>query len=127
MSDKALIANRIHWLLTILCAGALLVLGLLVMRGKIEIRKLDGFRGAAIDYAPEGEKYFATAGLDACCFRYEGTWIDCWIEEEKNGEKSKIVGLGEGEPDWRPLESPGIERPSGHLVWARHKSGDKEL
>lgn len=125
MSEKASIANQIHWLLTILCGGALLVLGLLVMRGKIEIRQIDQFSGAAIEYAPEGEKYFAAAGLDACCFKYEGTLIDCWIEAEKDGEKSQIGRLLLESLDKDGLSA--IEKPSGHLVWARLESGDEEL
>lgn len=132
MSEKRSMANRVLLLLTVLCAGALLTLGLLVALGRIEIRQVDrsgsAATGPAIEPVQEGNEYFAALGQEAYCFKYEGTWIDCWIEVEKDGEKSRL-----GEVGMLLRESLGkdtaqaITKLSGHLVWVRRKSGDKEL
>ena len=132
MTEKRSMANRVHLLLTVLCAGTLLTLGLFVALGKIEIRQVDRSgnpaTSPAIEPVQEGNEYFAALGQEAYCFKYEGTWIDCWIEVEKDGEKSRL-----GEVGMLLRESLGknkaqaITEPSGHLVWVRRKSGDKEL
>jgi hypothetical protein len=126
-------ANRVHLQLTVVLAGALLTLGLLAGFGVIEIRRLDKADkvdkpapGARIAPAEGVDEFFKTLGDEAYCFKYEGAWIDCWIEVDKDGVKS------------RPWEASGkllrviveqgeaVGMPSGYLVWVRRNRKDHE-
>src|SRR5262245_1557274 len=93
MGERRSVVARLHLVLTILFAGALLTLGVLVAAEKVEIRPV----GPAHDSRPPGgaqpppagpriqpvagaEEFFDLLGHKAYCLKYDGAWIDCWIE-----------------------------------------------
>jgi hypothetical protein len=135
MGERGSLANRVHLLLTVVLAGALLTLALLAAFGVIEIRRVDKADkvdnpapGARIAPTEGVDKFFKTLGdEEAYCFKYEGAWIDCWIEVDKDGVKSrpweasgKLLRAGQGE------QGQAGGTPSGYLVWVRRKRKDHE-
>jgi hypothetical protein len=131
MGEPGSMATRVHLLLTVVLAGALLTFGLLAAFGAIELRWVDKVDkpapGARIAPAEGADEFFKTLGDEAYCFKYEGAWIDCWIEVDKDGVKSRpweASGKVLREMQGGPGQPAGT--PSGHLVWVRRKRNDHE-
>jgi hypothetical protein len=125
-------ANRAHLLLTVVLAGALLTLGLLAAFGAIEIRWVDKVDkpapGARIAPAEGADEFFKTLGDEAYCFKYEGAWIDCWIEEvDQDGVKTRPwEASGKVLREMQGGQGQAAGTPSGYLVWVRRKRNDHE-
>ena len=132
--------KKFHLIVTVLLLGTVLTLVVLVALGQVEI----GFvrppppppakaaKGPRIERVPEAEKYYELLGYRACLFRYEGGWVDCWIEVDVDGKKTVLAeGLGEGAKNIaqadEELRRRIGEHPSGYLLWVRRKENDKEV
>lgn len=121
--------KKFHLIVTVLLLGTVLTLVVLVALGQVEI----GFvrppppppakaaKGPRIERVPEAEKYYELLGYRACLFRYEGGWVDCWIEVDVDGKKTVLAeGLGEGAKNIvqadEELRRRIGEHPSGYLL-----------
>src|SRR4051794_14001692 len=98
MAEKRLMLGWLHLTLTVLSGGVLLTLVLLLAVGKVEIRPVtpapnepsppDGSsHGPRIE--PVANEFLDMLGHKAKCFVYRGCWIDCWIEVEVDGHKTR--------------------------------------
>jgi hypothetical protein len=134
--------KQFHLIVTVLLLGAVLTLVVLVALGQVEI----GFvrppqppppeskapKGPRIHAVPEAEKYYELLGYKACLYKYEGGWVDCWIEVDVDGKQTVVgEGLGEGvkniaQADEEQRRRIG-EHPSGYLLWVRRTEGNKEV
>ena len=124
-------ANRAHMLLTVVLAGALLTLGMLAAFGAIQIRWVDkadkAAPGARITPAAGADEFFKALGDEAYCFKYEGAWIDCWIEVDKDGVKSRPwEASGNVLREMLGGQGQAAATPTGYLVWVRRKGNDHE-
>jgi hypothetical protein len=85
----------------------------------------------------EPDKFFDLLDSKAFCFRYEGAWIDVWVEVEADGKVTRLAENLGGQlrgnveaartlAEKDPGGQPAWGEPSGHLVWARRPGEDKE-
>lgn len=133
MGERKSVVGWLHCALTILLAVAAGTLGLLVATRKVEIRATGDAHaapvGAYIRPVAGVAETFALLGHKAHCFEYKGAVIDCWIEVEIDGKKTR---LGEGlaiSRDALQASDQGAGaggEPSGHLIWVRRGENDDE-
>ncbi len=88
-------------------------------------------RNLRIEKMREAQRFFEMIGLQAHCFRYEGAWVDCWIEVETKG---KVTRLGEKlGRECRAYRQAATEagrtftKPSGRIVWVRRLPHETEV
>jgi len=70
----------------------------------------------------EAEEFCKWVGIEADCFKFEGGWIDCWIEIDVGGERHRLESAA-------PLhrisardnvqKDPVVGQPSGSFLWIR--------
>jgi hypothetical protein len=87
--------------------------------------------GLRIRRDTEAEELLKLLGIEADCFKYEGDWIDCWIEIDVDGKQST---WGEGRGEIMRLAAtknvagePGVGKPSGSMVWVRRSQNKDEV
>ena len=121
-----------HRLVTIALGGVLLILGVLLAAGKVEIRPVKQGDTRAppdprIEWMEDPDTVFDLLGdkEKPFCFKYEGTWIDCWIEVEVDGKTTRLaevrgddlrwhaeLGRDTGEKDREPAEKEAAGQPA---------------
>jgi len=135
MSERRSVVGWLHLMLTVLLLGSVLTLGVLVAAGKFEIRQVNPSPlppGPSI-HAMAIPAFFDQGDRRAYCFKWEGTWIDCWIDVDIDGKKTRVADdLGKSlrvgaEAQEGPDKKPASSELSGQLVWFRHGERDKEV
>lgn len=133
--------KKFHVLVTVLLLGAVLTLLILIAVGQVEIGIVRAPQptppvpksptGPGIQRVPEAEKYFEVLGYEkACLFKYDGGWLDCWIEEDNMDGKTEVRGdyLGKDTKEWvaRNPEKMRLigQQPSGYVLWGRRAVKD---
>jgi hypothetical protein len=139
---KEPVVKQLHLIMTVLLLGAVLTLVVLVAVGEVEI----GFvrapppapvapppapvakapAGPRIYPAHEAEKYYELLGYKGVVFKYDGGWIDGWIEVDVDGKKTVIEeALGKGVKQLG--QGRAGDQPSGYLYWVRRTENNKEV
>lgn len=144
MGDRRSVAGWLHLAMTMLLAGGLLILVGLLAAGRVEIRAVTPAGatpapggavtpavGARVEPVPGGDHFFGLLGHTAYCLKYEGTWIDFWIEVDVEGQKTRLgedlgVQLRAADRVGADGQPPDGE-PSGYVVWVRRSEGGKEV
>jgi hypothetical protein len=150
MNDQWSSATRLHLLATACLGAAVLTFAVLAAVGMLEVRlvrdpaqKSPPTSTSPREPVPAGTRepqepwvreivdakpYFALLGYDASLFRYQGGWIDAWIEVEVEGQKTL---LGKELGDTLRTDAEGLGRvmtaPSGYLLWVRQKEHGAEV
>jgi len=137
------VGKWLHLGLTLLLAGILLTIGVVVAIGKVEIRSAGQVHDeppqdrdtsqpadARIEHVAGADELFAALGQTAYCLKYEGALIDCWIEVDIDGKQTRLGGhVGEQFRAAVRASTDGqttVGEPSGYLVWVRREENGKE-
>ena len=70
----------------------------------------------------EAEEYCKWLGIEADCFKFEGGWIDCWVEIDVGGKNTKLESaapLHQISAKNNALKDPVVGQPSGSFLWIR--------
>jgi hypothetical protein len=75
----------------------------------------------------EAEQFCKDLRIEAYCFKYEGGWVDCWIEIDGFGPVAKPERLSAEQikKNLASVRKEAVGQPSGSFVWIR-RLVDKE-
>lgn len=70
----------------------------------------------------EAEEFCKLLGVEADCFKFEGGWVNCWVEIDVGGKKTRFESaapLHQISAKNNVLKDPVVGQPSGSFLWVR--------
>ncbi|MCL4200920.1 MAG: hypothetical protein KJ000_00395 [Pirellulaceae bacterium] len=70
----------------------------------------------------EAEDFCEWLGIEADCFKFDGGWVDCWVEIDVGGKKTRLEAaapLHRIATEKNALADPVVGQPSGSFLWIR--------